>query len=214
MSILARPWDRQPQEKAAATNYPGLKNLWNFGDKSGRCLITGAAIVPPAQPLALTWVTGGLLLKVDSWSTTPAQLPIQIDANAPITLVVGVQHISGTVNVSLMNPMWDGWYLQNGNNWVSTNNTDFSGSVSPTAGSAGHMGITYHAMTFGGANDLRASLGGGPVALDSSCAAPTPSSPNSTIYLGDAVPSAGARSDFVISHLAVIQGAEIGRAHV
>lgn len=189
MLILERPWTRQPPAGTRAGRYPGLRNLYHFAGGADQCLITGAKMVMPAQPLAVT--RSATFITVDSlgWVTTPATLPLAFHAVAPITIIVGYKQTSSDgsqIPWSLMNPIWDGWYVDGaaGVNIKSTNNTDFSGALTPTAGPVVDPSVYYVAVTMSGTNDLRASYGGGPVALDSACAAPTPTSPNSSFLLG------------------------------
>ena len=177
------PWDSQPTEVAQVSPYPGLKNFWNFGDRSGRCLVTGRNMTYPANRAAMTWVPGGVRLQINTYTTTAATLPLAFHVTGAVTFLVGLRRTSGVASWSVMNPNWDGWYGgdKTGSN---TNNTDFSGGVTPTVGPRQHTYVDYQAYTTSGANDFRGAINGGPVALDSVCAAPTPTNPNSTCYLG------------------------------
>lgn len=200
------PWDNQPTAVAQVRQYPGLKNFWNFGDRSGRCLVTGARIVVPSNPAAMTWLLGGVRLQMLTYSIAGAQLPLAVHVVAPITILVGALRLSGSgVAWSVMNPLWDGWYAGS-NEGISSNNSDFSGSVVPTVGARLNTHVSYQAYTTSGVNDLRGSINGGPVALDSTLATPTPTNPNSTFRLGS--DSAGTnRADVLVSHVAIINRA-------
>jgi hypothetical protein len=207
VAVTGRLWDEQPLEVVQANEgYPGLRHFWNFGDGSGRCLITGARLVGPGTAAAAIWVPGGLYLAIAGWITTPATLPLAVDVQLPITVVVGVKNYNGSgVDWGIMNPVWTGLYGSAGS-VVSTNATDFSGVTSPIPGPAMHRAATYYAVTMREANNLRSIANGGPIAIDTACAAPAPTAPNSTIYLGAANAGGSAPADLLISHIAIIQG--------
>lgn len=202
----AERWTEQPQERVEAAPYPGLVNLWNFGDQSGRCLLTDAAMIYPASATAVSWLPGGLLqASIALWSTQALRLPLAAHVLAPMTLVLGWRLQSGTVPWSLMNPLWDGWYGSSSGNGVrQTNNSDFAGLVSPVSGGPRHPLVGWVAVHCSN-NDLRASLDGGDVAIDTTTPAPTPESPNSTFYIG-ADSSGTNQANVLFSHLAVIMG--------
>lgn len=181
MLLIRQPRILLPQTTAQAARIPGLRHLWNFADKSGACLITGQRLTLATS--ASYEPDGTLFSPSSSNGGVPTTLPLSFHAGGPIGIVIASRRTLGTVNWSLMNPNWDGWYETDGT-ILSTNNTDFSGSVAPTAGNADALPIRATAMTMSGANDLRASIGGGPVASDTSCAAPTPDNPNSTFRIG------------------------------
>lgn len=181
MLLIRQPRILLPQTTAQAARIPGLRHLWNFADKSGACLITGQRLTLATS--ASYEPDGTLFSPSSSNGGVPTTLPLSFHAAGPIGIVIASRRTLGTVNWSLMNPNWDGWYETDGT-ILSTNNTDFSGSVAPTAGNADALPIRATAMTMSGANDLRASIGGGAVTSDTSCAAPTPTDPNSTFRIG------------------------------
>jgi hypothetical protein len=188
--ILQRPWTEQPQGVVSGGSYHGLRNLYYFGAGQEHCLITGSRMVQPGTSAAVVKRNEYLELNINSNATTGAQLPLNFDCISPLTMLIGfsVQGGGGTrVPFALMSNDWDGWYgeMISGNLvFKSTNNIDFSGEVTPTDGGVKDQHVAFYALTMGGANDLRASMNGGAVALDSACAFPTPNSPNNFLDLG------------------------------
>jgi hypothetical protein len=178
--FIKRPWKAQPQNTVLPANLRGLRYFWNFGDKSGRCLITGTRFTLDSAYCSYKGDgTLEVLATAASGNVAYALIPIPLEK---ITMVIGYKRVFGTVSWALMDTLWNGWY-DGSADWSTfqTASVDFSGSVTPTAGASSNGPVKVVAFS-GATNDLRTSLDGGPIATDSATTGPS-LNPASFIYI-------------------------------
>lgn len=177
--ILKFPRTQQPRSVSAPPALAGLRNLWNFGDGSGgRCQITGTRFTLNSS---YCFFQPDGTLYVNAVGANNACYAALNWVPQDCTIVLGYRRVSGVVPWSLMNTAWNGWY-DNSSTWTQkqTASIDFAGEVSPVAGGPSNGPVKVVAIS-AATNDFRASLDGGPIAIDSSTTRPTMS--GGTLYL-------------------------------
>ena len=174
--VTRSPRTRQPIGHAArVAALPGLRNLWNFGDRTGKCLVTGTQFTLNSDPVVASFSQAGTLVANSSThGAFGAYASLDWKPQA-CTIIIGYKQTSGVVAWSLMDSSWNGWYATSGE-ISQTAAVDFSGTVTPTPGpSVAHARVRVAAIS-GAANDLRVSIDGGDIAADTACNLPSISS--------------------------------------
>ena len=170
------PWTSQPQRLVAIDPYwvkRGLKafyvlnsSLWRINLVTGR--MSGSAVG-----------TGhsfyGDKIRTSGASTDYINLGLDgFSAVAPFTIIVGVRHISGVVDWSLIRrdvAIWHGIYGENTSIKTSENNS-FDGTITPVSGISQNPTDNF-SVTLAGANNLRGCVNGGAIATDTTVTVPT-----------------------------------------
>lgn len=147
---------------------PHLRNLVMFGGvyTTGQDLITGRrATVSNIITIGSDYVeTNGLDSFID--------IDLGREINEPFTLVAVFDHLSGVVDISLLDrpqSQWTGWYISGGDTAQSTNNNSFDGVAGPALpGPSRQNCLAYSA----GLSGLSACRNGGDVLTDNSRSTP------------------------------------------